>query len=103
MEEASRRVPPLNSGGLLHFTASGQGSTVGTDAVRVAVSPRPPPFGLEVELGGRTISPGTIESEYSGGLNLTDEAGDPALVNAAALEAIADPSFQTDTLASGRM
>ncbi len=35
-------------------------------------------FGLEVEL------------------NLTDEAGDPALVNAAALEAIADPSFQTE-------
>jgi hypothetical protein len=28
--------------------------------------------------------------------NLTDEAGDPALVNAAALEAIADPSFQTE-------
>ncbi len=35
-------------------------------------------FGLEVEL------------------NLTDEAGDPALVNAAALEAIADPRFQTE-------
>jgi len=35
-------------------------------------------FGLEVEL------------------NLTDEQGDPALVNAAALEAIADPSFQTE-------
>ena len=35
-------------------------------------------FGLEIEL------------------NLTDEAGDPALVNAAALEAIADPSFQTE-------
>ena len=35
-------------------------------------------FGLEVEL------------------NLTDDAGDPALVNAAALEAIADPSFQTE-------
>ncbi len=29
-------------------------------------------------------------------LNLTDEAGDPALVNAAALEAIADPAFQTE-------
>jgi hypothetical protein len=29
-------------------------------------------------------------------LNLTDDAGDPALVNAAALEAIADPSFQTE-------
>jgi hypothetical protein len=35
-------------------------------------------FGLEVEL------------------NLTDECGDPALVNATALEAIADPSFQTE-------
>jgi gamma-glutamyl:cysteine ligase YbdK (ATP-grasp superfamily) len=35
-------------------------------------------FGLEVEL------------------NLTDEQGDPALVNATALEAIADPSFQTE-------
>ncbi|MBV9338275.1 MAG: glutamate--cysteine ligase [Solirubrobacterales bacterium] len=35
-------------------------------------------FGLEVEL------------------NLTDDAGDPALVNAAALEAIADPRFQTE-------
>jgi hypothetical protein len=35
-------------------------------------------FGLEVEL------------------NLTDDAGDPALINAAALEAIADPSFQTE-------
>jgi len=35
-------------------------------------------FGLEVEL------------------NLTDDGGDPALVNAAALEAIADPSFQTE-------
>ena len=35
-------------------------------------------FGLEIEL------------------NLTDDAGDPALVNAAALEAIADPSFQTE-------
>jgi glutamate-cysteine ligase len=35
-------------------------------------------FGLEIEL------------------NLTDEQGDPALVNAAALEAIADPSFQTE-------
>src|SRR3954471_11765471 len=35
-------------------------------------------FGLEVEL------------------NLTDEAGDPALVNAPALEAIADPDFQTE-------
>jgi gamma-glutamyl:cysteine ligase YbdK (ATP-grasp superfamily) len=29
-------------------------------------------------------------------LNLTDEAGDPALVNAAALEAIANPNFQTE-------
>ncbi len=29
-------------------------------------------------------------------LNLTDEAGDPALVNAAALSAIADPAFQTE-------
>jgi hypothetical protein len=29
-------------------------------------------------------------------LNLTDDAGDPALVNAAALEAIADPAFQTE-------
>jgi Glutamate-cysteine ligase family 2(GCS2) len=29
-------------------------------------------------------------------LNLTDQVGDPALVNAAALEAIADPSFQTE-------
>jgi hypothetical protein len=29
-------------------------------------------------------------------LNLTDRAGDPALVNAAALEAIANPSFQTE-------
>ncbi len=35
-------------------------------------------FGLEVEL------------------NLTDDAGEPALINAAALEAIADPSFQTE-------
>jgi gamma-glutamyl:cysteine ligase YbdK (ATP-grasp superfamily) len=35
-------------------------------------------FGLEIEL------------------NLTDDAGDPALINAAALEAIADPSFQTE-------
>jgi len=35
-------------------------------------------FGLEVEL------------------NLTDDAGEPALVNAAALEAIADPNFQTE-------
>ncbi|HZU39681.1 MAG TPA: hypothetical protein VE992_01445, partial [Solirubrobacteraceae bacterium] len=35
-------------------------------------------FGLEIEL------------------NLTTDAGDPALVNAAALEAIADPSFQTE-------
>jgi gamma-glutamyl:cysteine ligase YbdK (ATP-grasp superfamily) len=29
-------------------------------------------------------------------LNLTDDGGDPALVNSAALEAIADPSFQTE-------
>jgi hypothetical protein len=29
-------------------------------------------------------------------LNLTDEAGDPALLNHAALEAIADPDFQTE-------
>jgi hypothetical protein len=29
-------------------------------------------------------------------LNLTDDGGEPALVNAAALEAIADPSFQTE-------
>src|SRR5436305_9422864 len=29
-------------------------------------------------------------------LNLTDDVGDPALVNAAALEAIADPAFQTE-------
>src|SRR3954452_10248502 len=35
-------------------------------------------FGLEIEL------------------NLTDDAGDPALVNAPALEAIADPDFQTE-------
>ena len=35
-------------------------------------------FGLEIEL------------------NLTDEAGDPAMVNAAALKAIADPDFQTE-------
>src|SRR5690242_1789878 len=35
-------------------------------------------FGLEIEL------------------NLTDEIGDPALMNAAVLEAIADPSFQTE-------
>jgi hypothetical protein len=35
-------------------------------------------FGLEIEL------------------NLTDDAGDPALVNAAALEAIANPDFQTE-------
>src|SRR5436189_5205416 len=35
-------------------------------------------FGLEIEL------------------NLTDEVGDPALVNASALEAIADPDFQTE-------
>jgi hypothetical protein len=28
--------------------------------------------------------------------NLTDDAGEPAMVNAAALEAIADPSFQTE-------
>ena len=35
-------------------------------------------FGLEIEL------------------NLTDEAGDPAMVNARALEAIADADFQTE-------
>ncbi len=35
-------------------------------------------FGLEIEL------------------NLTDDAGEPALINAAALEAIADPRFQTE-------
>jgi hypothetical protein len=35
-------------------------------------------FGLEIEL------------------NLTDDTGDPALMNAAVLEAIADPSFQTE-------
>jgi hypothetical protein len=35
-------------------------------------------FGLEIEL------------------NLTDDSGDPAMVNAAALEAIADPDFQTE-------
>ncbi|MBV9166011.1 MAG: glutamate--cysteine ligase, partial [Solirubrobacterales bacterium] len=35
-------------------------------------------FGLEIEL------------------NLTDDAGEPALVNAAALAAIADPNFQTE-------
>jgi hypothetical protein len=35
-------------------------------------------FGLEIEL------------------NLTDEAGEPAMVNAAVLEAIADPDFQTE-------
>jgi hypothetical protein len=35
-------------------------------------------FGLEIEL------------------NLTDDAGDPAMINAAALEAIADPDFQTE-------
>jgi hypothetical protein len=35
-------------------------------------------FGLEIEL------------------NLTDDTGDPAMVNAAALEAIADPDFQTE-------
>jgi hypothetical protein len=35
-------------------------------------------FGLEIEL------------------NLTDDAGDPAMMNAAALEAIADPDFQTE-------
>src|SRR5215210_8972742 len=35
-------------------------------------------FGLEIEL------------------NLTNDAGDPALVNAPALEAIADPDFQTE-------
>src|SRR5437660_97557 len=29
-------------------------------------------------------------------LNLTDDAGDPAFVNAAALEAIANPDFQTE-------
>ncbi len=29
-------------------------------------------------------------------LNLTDDAGEPAMVNAAALEAIADPAFQTE-------
>jgi hypothetical protein len=29
-------------------------------------------------------------------LNLTNDAGDPALVNAAALEAIANPDFQTE-------
>jgi hypothetical protein len=29
-------------------------------------------------------------------LNLTDDAGDPALVNAAVLDAIANPSFQTE-------
>ena len=35
-------------------------------------------FGLEIEL------------------NLTDDSGEPAMVNAAALEAIADPDFQTE-------
>ena len=35
-------------------------------------------FGLEIEL------------------NLTDDSGEPALVNATALEAIADPNFQTE-------
>ena len=35
-------------------------------------------FGLEIEL------------------NLTDDAGDPAMINAEALEAIADPDFQTE-------
>src|SRR3954469_3559720 len=35
-------------------------------------------FGLEIEL------------------NLTDDAGDPALANASVLEAIADPDFQTE-------
>ena len=35
-------------------------------------------FGLEIEL------------------NLTDDRGEPAMVNAAALEAIADPDFQTE-------
>src|SRR4029450_6393664 len=29
-------------------------------------------------------------------LNLTDERGDPAMLNAQALEAIADPDFQTE-------
>src|SRR6476619_475185 len=29
-------------------------------------------------------------------LNLTDEAGEPAMMNAAVLEAIADPDFQTE-------
>lgn len=40
--------------------------------------PEPRSVGLEIEL------------------NLTDDAGEPALVNAAALEAIADPRFQTE-------
>ena len=38
--------------------------------------------------------PGSIGLEIE--LNLTDEAGDPALVNARALEAIADADFQTE-------
>jgi hypothetical protein len=40
--------------------------------------PEPRSFGLEIEL------------------DLTDEAGDPAMANAAVLEAIADPDFQTE-------
>ena len=51
---------------------------VRADALRGALSPGARSFGLEIEL------------------NLTDDAGDPALVNAAALEAIADPNFQTE-------
>src|SRR5919206_5335548 len=38
--------------------------------------------------------PGSIGLEIE--LNLTDEAGDPALMNARALEAIADADFQTE-------
>jgi hypothetical protein len=41
-------------------------------------SPEQRSFGLEIEL------------------NLTDDSGDPAMVNAAALQAIADPAFQTE-------
>ena len=41
-------------------------------------SPEQRSFGLEIEL------------------NLTDDGGDPAMINAAALQAIADPAFQTE-------
>ena len=77
-----RRSQPLSS---LARTASATGRRCGPAstcsrgccASRASTSDRRS-FGLEIEL------------------NLTDEAGDPAMVNARALEAIADADFQTE-------